>query len=140
MNRLLLSTSLALALSSGLVFAQQQDTAPPLTAQRHAYTHNPQREAAKLSKRLNLTSDQTAKLEPILSDRDQKIAALKSDTTIEPMIAQKQMRAIHQQTRQQLATILTSDQLQQMKARHNHGAPAQTSPQEQPQANPQPSL
>lgn len=140
MNRLLLSTSLALALSNGLVFAQQQDTAPPPTTQRHAPTHNPQREAAKLSKRLNLTSDQTAKLEPILADRDQKIAALKSGTTITPMIAKKQMQAIHQQTRQQLATILTPDQLQQMKARHNHGAPAQTSPQAPPSANPQSAL
>jgi protein CpxP len=140
MNRLLLSTSLALALSSGLVFAQQQDTAPPLTTKRHAHTHNPQREAAKFSKRLNLSSDQTAKLEPILANRDQKIAALKSDTTIDPMIAKKQMHTIHQQTRQQLATILTPDQLQQMKTRHNHGAPAQTSPQSQPPANPQSAL
>jgi Spy/CpxP family protein refolding chaperone len=140
MNRLLLFTSLALALSSGLVFAQQQDAAPPPTATRHAHTHNPQREAAKLSKRLNLTSDQTAKLEPILADRDQKIAALKSDTTITPMIAKKQMQTIHQQTRQQLATILTPNQLQQMKARH-HGAPAQTSPQAPPpSANPQSAL
>lgn len=140
MNRLLLSTSLALALSSGLVFAQQQDAAPPLTARRHAHTHNPQREAAKLSKRLNLSSDQTAKLEPILADRDQKIAALNSDTTISPMIAKKQMHAIHQQTRQQLATILTPDQMQQRKSHHSHGVPAQTSPQPQPPANPQSAL
>lgn len=140
MNRVLLSTSLALALSSGLVLAQQPDTAPPLTAKQHAHTHNPQREAAKLSKKLNLSSDQTAKIEPILADRDQKIAALNSDTTISPMIAKKQMKAIHQQTRQQLATILTPEQLQQAKSRHGHGAPAQTPPQSPPQNNPQSAL
>jgi periplasmic protein CpxP/Spy len=141
MNRLLLSTSLALALTGTLALAQQQDTAPPLTAKRHAHVHNPQREAARLSKRLNLSSDQTAKLEPILADRDQKITTLKSDPSISPMIMQKQMHAIHQQTRQQLATVLTPDQLQQIRSQHhNHGAPAQTSPPAPPQTNPQSSL
>jgi protein CpxP len=134
MNRLLLSTSLALALSSSLVLAQQPDTTPTPAVNSH-HAHNPQREAARLSKKLNLSSDQTAKIEPILADRDQKIATLKSDTTITPMIAQKQMHAIRQQTRQQLASILTPDQLQQMKSlRHGHGAPTQTQPLPNPQA------
>ena len=76
MNRMLLSTSLALALSASLAFAQQQDTTPAPRAKHH-HTHNPQREAAKISKKLNLSSDQSAKLEPILADRDNKIDSLK---------------------------------------------------------------
>lgn len=136
MNRFILSASLALTLSGTLVFAQQSDAAaPPTTAKTHQHTRNPQREAARLSKKLNLSSDQTAKLEPILADRDQKIAALKSDSSITPMIAQKQRQAIRQQTRQQLAAILTPDQMQQLKSRHHgHGAPAQTGSQTTPQA------
>lgn len=138
MNRILLSTSLALVLSSSLVFAQQQDAAPAPTAKvHHHHARNPQREAARLSKKLNLTSDQTAKLEPILADRDQKIAALTNDTTISPVVMKQQMRTIHQQTRQQLATVLTPDQLQQLKS-HHHGQSAPT--QAQPQPNPQSSL
>ena len=135
MNRFILSTSLALALSGTLVFAQQPDaTATPTPAKTH-HARSPQREATRLSKKLNLSSDQTAKLEPIFADRDQKIAALKSDTTITPMIAQKQMHAIRQQTEQQLATILTPDQIQQLRSRHHgHGVPAQTSPQTNPPA------
>jgi periplasmic protein CpxP/Spy len=139
MNRILLSTSIALALSTGLVFAQQPEAVPAPTAKVHRHAHNPQREAAKLSKKLNLSSDQTAKLEPILADRDQKIAALTSDTPISPMIMKKQMHAIHQQTREQLATVLTPDQLQQLKSRHHgHDTPAQAQPQSQP--NPQSAL
>ena len=135
MNRLLLSTSLALALSGGLAFAQQQDPAPA-PATKHHHTRDPQRQAAKISKKLNLSADQTAKLEPILADRNSKIAALKNDTTISPVVMKQQMRAIHQQTRQQLAAILTPDQLQQLKAHHHdHGAPSQTQPQ--PPTNPQ---
>ena len=135
MNRLLISTSLALALSTSLVYAQQPDAAPAATAQAHHYTPNPQREAARLSKRLNLSSDQTAKLEPILADRDKKIAALTSETSISPMIMKKQMHAIRQETRQQLAGILTPEQLQQIKSHHRgQGAPAQPQPQPNPQS------
>jgi Spy/CpxP family protein refolding chaperone len=135
MNRFILSVSLALALSGTLVFAQQPDAAQaPTTAKTHHHARNPQREAAHLSKKLKLSSDQTAKLEPILADRDQKISALKNDPTITPMIAQKQMHAIRQQTRQQLAAILTPDQIQQLKSRHHsHNTPSQTLPANNPQ-------
>jgi periplasmic protein CpxP/Spy len=135
MNRFVLSTSLALALSTSLVFAQQQDAAPAPATQAHLHAHNPQREAARLSKKLNLTSDQSAKLEPILADRDQKIAALRNDTSITPAVMKEQMRAIHKDMRQQLATILTPDQLQQLKSlRHDHGNPNQPQPNTAPPA------
>jgi Spy/CpxP family protein refolding chaperone len=139
MNRFILSTSLALALSSTLVFAQQQDATqtPAPAAKADHHTHNPQRETARLSKKLNLSSDQTAKIEPILADRDQKLAALNNNTTISPVVTKQQMKAIHQQTMQQLATVLTPEQLQQMKSRH-HGHSAST--EAQPQPNPQASL
>jgi protein CpxP len=120
MNRMLLSTSLALALATSLAFAQQAET--PAPAAKHHHAHNPQREAAKLSKKLNLSSDQTAKLEPILAERDNKIAALKNDTTISAAAMKQQKQAIRQQTREQLATVLTPDQMQQLRSMHHgHG-------------------
>ncbi len=60
-----------------------------------------------LSKRLNLTPDQTAKLEPILADRDQKISALFANSQLAPQDRREQFKAIHQATEQQLATVLT---------------------------------
>jgi Spy/CpxP family protein refolding chaperone len=70
-----------------------------------------------------------------LADRDQKLAALNNDTTISPVVKQQQMRALHQQTKQQLATVLTPEQLQQMKSRHHgHETPSQTAPQPNPQS------
>jgi protein CpxP len=139
MNRFFLSTSLALILSGSLALAQEPAAPAPAPAVKHhhRHQHDPQRETARLSKRLNLSADQSAKIEPILAGRDQKIAALKNDTTMSPMIMHKQMHAIHQETRQQLATVLTPEQLQQIRAhRHNHDAPAQT----EPLAAPQPGL
>ena len=138
MNRFILSTSLALALSGTLALAQQPDAAPTQVPAEdpHHHAHNPQREAARLSKKLNLSPDQTAKLEPILADRDQKLATLNNNNAaVSPLVMRQQMKAIHQQTMQQLATVLSPDQIQQMKARHHgRGVPAQTQPQPNPQA------
>ena len=120
MKRILLSASLALALSGTLVFAQSTTAPAPAGKHFHHHSHNPQQEAAWLSKKLSLSSDQTAKLEPILADRNQKMTELWSNTSITPEEKKQQMRTIHQNTKQQLATVLTPDQLEQMKSMHHH--------------------
>ncbi len=143
MKRILLAEPLALVLSGALAFAQtttqpstQPDSsAPPVARHYHQghHGHNPEHEAAMLSKRLNLTSDQQAKLEPILADRDQKVTALKSDTSLTPDQKKAQFKAIHQDMKQQLSTILTPDQLQQLhSSQHHHGRHSQTQPLPQP--------
>lgn len=126
MKRLLLSTALTLALTGATAFAQQpttpQDVPAANASMHHRHHHpNPQRQAAMMSRHLNLTADQTAKLTPILAERDQKFHALMQDQSLTPAQRHEQFRAIHQSTQQQLASVLTPDQLQQLKAsRHNH--------------------
>lgn len=131
MKRVILSTALTLALAGSAAFAQQTLPAPSQDAQtnsqtapmhRHGHHHpDPQRQAEFLSKKLNLSADQTAKLAPILADRDQKFQALRQNSSLTPEQRHEQMKAIHESTRQQLAAVLTPDQLQQLKSmRHNH--------------------
>lgn len=129
MKRILLTAALTLTLTGTAAFAQQAqptlpENSPNATAPFHHRGHhapNPQRQAEFLSKKLNLSPDQTAKLAPIFADRDQKFHALMQDQSLTSEQRHEQMRAIHQSTEQQLATVLTPDQLQQMKAmRHNH--------------------
>ncbi len=94
-----------------------------------AHAANPHKQAMRLAKELNLTPDQTAKVEPILADRDQKIAALRANTAIGPMVAQAQMRAIQKSTREQLSGVLTPAQMQQMKAlQQSRGGKGQAQP------------
>ena len=140
MNRILLSAALALTLTGGLALAQQAETPTP-QGTHHRHSHDPQQQAAWLSKQLNLTPDQTAKLEPILADRNQKMAALRSNTSISHADWMQQMRTIHQDTKQHISTILTPDQLQTMKSlRHRHGGSrgGQDQPSSQPQSQPAP--
>ncbi len=127
MKRTVLTAALALAFAGSVAFAQQPAPStdaqqpPPPAVQEHKAPH-PKKEAKHLSKVLNLTADQTAKLEPILADRDQKIEALRANTALSPKDMHKQMKAIHESTDQQLAGVLTADQLQQMKdLRREHG-------------------
>ena len=128
MKRILLSTALTLALTGTAAFAQQAqptlpENAPNANAPYHHHGHhapNPQKQAEFISKKLNLSADQTAKLTPIFADRDQKTQALFQDQSLTPQQRHEQMKAIHQSTEQQLATVLNPDQMQQLKAMH-HG-------------------
>ena len=138
MNRILVTSSLALSLGLGVAFAQQAPDAsqavppqPPAAAggpQHHA--PDPHRQAAFLTKKLNLTPDQTAKVEPILADRDQKVQALRENQQLTPEDRHQQMRSINEQVQQQMAGVLTPDQMTQLKAmRHEHrGHPGEETP------------
>jgi hypothetical protein len=131
MKRNLLSTALGLVLAGAFTattaFAQQTqlpENAPDANAPAHHFRHhapNPQRQAEFISKKLNLSADQTAKLTPIFADRAQKFQALMQDQSLTPQQRHEQMRSIHQNTEQQLATVLSPDQIQQLKTmRHGH--------------------
>ncbi len=144
MKRILLPAALAFA--GTLAFAQtpgirqSPDTsqqaataAPSASAQlRQRHAHDPHKAALHMSKELNLTPDQTAKIEPILADRQQKVSALMANTALDPQSRKTQMRAIHEASEQQLAGVLTPDQLQQLKSmhrgHHGHGQPPPTPP------------
>ena len=148
MKRLLLSTALTLALAGTAAFAQQaqptlpENSSPNANAPFHHRGHhapNPQKQAEMISKKLNLSADQTAKLTPILADRAQKTQALFQDQSLTQDQRRAQMKAIRENTQQQLATILSPDQMQQLKTmRHGHRGfgprgpnsnPSQTPPQ-----------
>ena len=125
MKHLILTTSLALSLSCGAAFAQQtQPTQEPQQAPmqgEHHHAPNPQKQAEHLSKELNLTPDQTAKIEPILASHDQQVQSLRQNTQLTPQDRHQQMRSINEQTQQQMSGILSADQMAQLKAMRHHG-------------------
>jgi Spy/CpxP family protein refolding chaperone len=125
MKRKLLSTALTLALMGTAAFAQQaqptlpENSSPNANAPYHHRGHhapNPQKQAEMISKKLNLSADQTAKLTPILADRDQKFQALMQDQSLTQDQRHAQMKAIRDNTQQQLATVLSPEQMQQLKS------------------------
>ncbi len=147
LHRNLFHSALVLVLGTGLAVAQQTAPAPSDTQTQQAppphmrHTPNPEREVKRLAKVLNLTPDQTAKLEPVLANRDQQMEAIRSNGQLTQHDARQQMKALHQSTEQQLAAILTPDQLNQMKQmrRGPHGQHGQWQGGAQSQGAPQPS-
>ena len=121
-----LSTALTILLGSALAVAQQSapsqpDNTQPQQQGRSFHHPNPHREAAMLSRRLNLTPDQTTKLEPILADRDGKLSTLHSDASLAPEAKRAQIKSIRLDTEQQLSNVLTPEQMQKLQAmRHHH--------------------
>jgi transposase len=156
MKRMILSTALALSLTGAAAFAQQTQPATPQTdtqnntqadpgaaPMHHHRGHHradPQHQAEFLSKKLNLSPDQTAKLQPILADRQQKFDALRQNSSLTPDQRHEQMKAIHQSTQQQLASVLSPDQLEQLKSmRHGRRGGFGPHGHDAPEAQPQPS-
>ena len=122
MKRCLSIAALVFALGTSIAFAQMSapDTTAPAQVRRHA--PNPHKAAMRMGQQLGLSADQTAKLEPILADRQQKVQALRADTSLTDAQRKQQMKTIHQTARLQLSNVLTPDQMKGMKAMHHaHG-------------------
>ena len=153
MKRILLNSALAVTLAATVAFAQQstqQPTQPSgdATTQQSTgkYSHrhgrhgkmDPQKAAAHLGKRLNLSADQTAKLEPIFADQQQKMTALHSNTSLTQDQRREQARAIFKDTHDQLSSVLTPDQMQQLNSmRHNFRGGRRGQQQQQQQQQPE---
>jgi periplasmic protein CpxP/Spy len=91
-----------------------------------------------LSKELNLTDDQKAKVKPILEDEGKQMKAAREDTSLSQDQKRDKMKQIHETTNSQINDILTPDQQKkfaQLNAQHK-AHPEGTKPGEpkQPQS------
>jgi Spy/CpxP family protein refolding chaperone len=101
----------------GAAIAAPQDasqTAPagPVEQQRGHQAPDPNRQAQMLAKRLNLTTDQQQQLLPILTSRDQQVAALRSDNSLSREDRHAKMKSIRESTDSQIRALLNDQQKQ----------------------------
>jgi hypothetical protein len=118
-------------LSAGVVLAQTpQQSEPqsntPATQTDHPRMHhapNPDRMAAHLQKKLNLSEDQVNQIKPVLQDRAQQLSALRSDTSLSQQDRRAKARDIMKDTNTKIEAVLNDTQKQQfeqMRQQH-HG-------------------
>lgn len=111
-------TLLAFALSaacSSIAFAAPIQDSPPADNSPAMRTHNPdpQQQARRLARKLQLTPAQETQVEAILQKRAQQIEQLRGDGSMDPRSQRSQMRTIRQDSEQQLRGVLSDSQLQQ---------------------------
>ena len=123
------------------VTARAQDAATQESkaqAQTEAGAHHGQRAGHLewLSKELNLTDEQKAKVKPILDDQSKQMHATQEDTSLSQEQKRDKMKQIHQTTHSQINEILTPEQqkkfaaLKEQQKEHREGS--KESPSEQP--------
>lgn len=118
-NRLALAL-LATTLFAGASFAQNesapgqpqdQQSAPSTQAQgRRGGRFTPERRLQHLSRKLNLTDDEKAKIKPILEDQQQKMQALRQDTSLSKQDRRAKFQELRQNYISQVRPILNPDQ------------------------------
>ena len=119
-----LGAVLATAFSAGSLLAQTQtadQSAAPTAQTQSFHAPNPQRQAKKMAKKLGLSSDQVAKIEPILADRAQQVQSVRSDTTLASNDRTAKLRDIRKDSDGKIEAVLTDSQKQayeQMKQNH----------------------
>jgi periplasmic protein CpxP/Spy len=116
-----------------------QDQAQPPTAAPQAQTApqphrapDPQRQTKRMAKKLSLTADQQAKIEPILADRDQQMQSLRANTALAASDRKAQFRSVVQDSDSKIEAVLTDTQkaqYEQMKqSRRTKHQQAQSAP------------
>ena len=158
-----LAALLSLGLAAGTAFGQdEQAPAPPPQAgqqrdqqsgpgmgkhmgRRHMPTVDDQ--LKHLTKKLNLSDDQQAKLKPILEDQRKQMDAIRSDSSLSRQDRFGKMQELRQSSDTQIKSVLNDeqqknfdkmreDQANRMKQWHNQGgnnAPPAAAPDSQPQ-------
>jgi protein CpxP len=106
--------SLGLALT-GTAWAQQGTPTAAPTA-KHLHAIDPQQQLDRLTKQLQLTSDQQAKILPLLQQRDQQLQSLRDDSSLKPADRRTKAMSIMQDTNQQVDAVLTEPQRAKAKA------------------------
>ena len=137
--------------------ALAQDTPPPPPDQnqagppsqnmgRRGMRMDPDRQLERLTRELNLTTDQQAQIKPLLVERQQKMQTLFQDQSTAPEDRRTKGRTIMEETHNSIKALLNDDQKQKFEAmqermRRNRpdGAPAGAAPPPSPDGSvPQP--
>lgn len=108
---LVLFALLAFSLAAGPSIADAQDQAASPPAAMPA-VKNPQRQIGRLSRMLDLNPQQAATLAPILEQRQQQLAQLRADTSLDKRVRRDRLRSIQRESDTQIQAVLTDSQKQ----------------------------
>ncbi len=100
---------LGFGLVSVQAMAQDASTTPPAGAH---VEKDPQRQVRHLSRLLDLSPQQAAALAPVIAQRQQQLAQLRQDPSMDKRVRRDRLRSIQRDTDAQIQSVLTDSQKQ----------------------------
>ena len=91
----------------------------------------------RMSRHLNLTDEQKAKIKPILEDEDQRLKALRDDGSLTRDQQREKLRSIRQETHEKIRPLLTPEQQKKIDDARAKALERQKTRPNKPAANPQ---
>jgi hypothetical protein len=111
--------ALCVILGAGLAQAAPLPQEAPAAAQA-SHRADPSQQLRRLTKRLNLTSEQQDRLLPILTERQQQMTALLNDTSLPAQDRHAKMRALRADSDSKIKAVLNDSQKQQYEQMREH--------------------
>jgi periplasmic protein CpxP/Spy len=109
-----LIAAIAFLLGMMPAWGQDNNAPPPPEAGHHArMMPTPEQRADHLSKKLNLTDDQKAKVLSAYQDEQKQMSDLRSDSSLSRQDRRAKMQQIHENTSTQIKGMLNPDQAKQ---------------------------
>ncbi len=102
---------------------QEAGGAPPTAQQAHPIHGRVERELQRMSRTLNLTDDQVAKIRPILQNEYKQLEDLKANSSLPQGEARAKATEIRKSAHQQIDQILTPEQKEKQKAMRQRNRP-----------------
>lgn len=114
MKRQVSSLLFSAILAAGFAIAapQEPSAAPAPPAQDHAQRGpmDPNRQLQRMTKQLNLTSDQQNQILPILTGTQDQMKSIRGDSSLSDTDRRAKMRSLHEDTQAKIKAVLTDDQ------------------------------
>lgn len=110
---------LGYCLPANAQYGGSQSSNPPAQSEMHQGQHGNRLDW--LSKELNLTDEQKAKVKPILEDQEKQMHAIRNDSSLSQDQKHEKMMQLHETSHSQINAILTPDQRKkfaQLKEQH----------------------
>jgi protein CpxP len=113
MKKQFLSLTLCAFFGLGAAIAAQAPQDQPANSQQHERRRaDPNQRLQFLTKKLNLSADQQSRLLPILTDRQQQMAAIRSDTSLSLEDRHAKVQALREDSQNKIEGVLNADQKQ----------------------------
>jgi periplasmic protein CpxP/Spy len=109
---LALSTLFGLGIAMAAPQSQDQSAPPQNNQSTERHRPDPQHQLQTLTKRLNLTADQQKQILPILTDRQQQMESIRSDSSLSQKDRFAKIRSVREDSDSKIKAVLTDDQKQ----------------------------